>query len=219
MGYFPFFMEIEDKKGVVLGGGQVAARKVEKLLPFGPRLICIAPVICARIESLAQGSDQLTLIYSDACREDMEGACFVISATDREDVNAWAAQWCRERQIPVNVVDDREKCTFFFPALVQEGALTVGISSDGKCPAAASFIRKKVEKELPEGLGNTIEILGGLRERVLSEVADQKERAACLEKLFVFCREKAFQVKEEQVEAYMDQLLAERRGYWAEEKE
>ena len=41
MGYFPFFMEIEDKKGVVLGGGQVAARKVEKLLPFGPRLICI----------------------------------------------------------------------------------------------------------------------------------------------------------------------------------
>ena len=172
MGYFPFFMEIEDKKGVVLGGGQVAARKVEKLLPFGPRLICIAPVICGRIESLAQGSDQLTL-----------------------------------------------KCTFFFPALVQEGALTVGISSDGKCPAAASFIRKKVEKELPEGLGNTIEILGGLRERVLSEVADQKERAACLEKLFVFCREKAFQGKEEQVEAYMDQLLAERRGYWAEEKE
>ena len=117
------------------------------------------------------------------------------------------------------MVDDREKCTFFFPALVQEGALTVGISSDGKCPAAASFIRKKVEKELPEGLGNTIEILGGLRERVLSEVADQKERASCLEKLFVFCREKAFQVKEEQVEAYMDQLLAERRGYWAEEKE
>lgn len=76
-----------------------------------------------------------------------------------------------------------------------------------------------MEKELPEGLGNTIEILGGLRERVLSEVADQKERASCLEKLFVFCREKAFQVKEEQVEAYMDQLLAERRGYWAEEKE
>ena len=76
-----------------------------------------------------------------------------------------------------------------------------------------------MEKELPEGLGNTIEILGGLRERVLSEVADQKERAACLEKLFVFCREMAFQVKEEQVEAYMDQLLAERRGYWAEEKE
>ena len=140
MGYFPFFMEIEDKKGVVLGGGQVAARKVEKLLPFGPRLICIAPVICGRIESLAQGSDQLTLIYREACREDMEGACFVIAATDREDVNAWAAQWCRERQIPVNVVDDREKCTFFFPALVQEGALTVGISSDGKCPAAASFI-------------------------------------------------------------------------------
>ena len=116
------------------------------------------------------------------------------------------------------MVDDREKCTFFFPALVQEGALTVGISSDGKCPAAASFVRKKVEKELPEGLGNTIEILGGLRERVLSEVADQKERAAYLEKLFVFCREKAFQVEKEQVEAYMNQLLAERHGYWAEEK-
>lgn len=218
MGYFPFFMEIGEKKGVILGGGQVAARKVEKLLPFGPRLVCIAPEICARMESMAGGTDQLTLVYREACQEDMQGACFVIAATDREDVNAWAAQWCRERQIPVNVVDDREKCTFFFPALVREGALTIGISSDGKCPAAASFVRKRAEKELPEGLGNTIEILGGLREQVLLVSADQKERAAYLEKMFVFCREREFQVKKEQVEAYMEQLLAERRGYWAEEK-
>ena len=122
----------------------MAARKVEKLLPFGPRLICIAPVICARIESLAQGRISLRSYTGSLQGRDMEGACFVIAATDQgKTVKCLGGAVVQERQIPVNVVDDKGKCTFFFPALVQEGALTVGISSDGKCPAAASFIRKK----------------------------------------------------------------------------
>lgn len=203
MGYFPFFMDIGGKKGVILGGGRVAARKVEKLLPFGPVLTCIAPSIEEEIRELSRSDKKLTLVYREACEEDLAGACFVIAATDREEVNAWAAGWCRERNIPVNVVDDREKCGFFFPALIQEGPLTIGISTDGKSPAAASYVRKTVEQELPEGLGNTIEILGRLREVVRKMLPGQKERAACLERLFLYCRERDFRVGEKELEEYL----------------
>ena len=85
MGYFPFFMEIADKKGVIVGGGKVAARKVEKLLPFGPNLMVIAPQIdeCIRNQERQQreAGEVLLLLKERAfCMEDLEDADFVIAA-------------------------------------------------------------------------------------------------------------------------------------------
>lgn len=194
MGYFPFFMEIEKAKGVIVGGGRVAARKVEKLIPFGPALTVIAPKMDERLVQLERmlsrrRDEKATLVLE--CRnvqeQDLEGAAFVIAATDEEAVNAWVSEYCQRQKIPVNVVDDREKCTFFFPALVKDGALTVGISTDGKSPVAASYVRKEIEHKLPEGLGATIELLGMLREEVMETCGDQETRAGILEKLFFYC--------------------------------
>lgn len=194
MGYFPFFMEMEGAKGVIVGGGSVAARKVEKLIPFGPALIVIAPEIDGRILRLeamlkrrAEEKATLMLERREASPDDLEDAAFVVAATDEEAVNAWVSDYCKKRKIPVNVVDDREKCTFFFPALVKEGPLTVGISTDGKSPAAAAYVRKEISQKLPEGLGNTIEMLGMLRREVMQVSDDQAVRAGILEKLFAYC--------------------------------
>lgn len=194
MGYFPFFMELEGARGVIVGGGKVAARKVEKLLPFGPKLTVIAPEMDGRIVQLDKMLKRRTgeraallLECRKADEQDLEGAAFVIAATDEEAVNGWVSEYCKEKKIPVNVVDDREKCTFFFPALVKDGPLTVGISTDGKSPAAASYVRKEIEHKLPEGLGSTIELLGMLREEVKAVSGDQTVRAGILEKLFFYC--------------------------------
>lgn len=194
MGYFPFFMEIEGAKGVIVGGGRVAARKVEKLLPFGPVLTVIAPGMDERILRLEKqmrrrndGKAALVLVRREVEESDLEGAAFVIAATDAEKINARVSDYCREKKIPVNVVDDREKCTFFFPALVKDGPLTVGISTDGKSPAAAAYVRRETEQRLPEGLGNTIEMLGMLRSEVMAVSDDQTVRAGILEKLFSYC--------------------------------
>lgn len=194
MGYFPFFMEMERSKGVIVGGGKVAARKVEKLIPFGPALTVIAPEIDGRIMQLqkmlqhrADEKATLALECRKAAAEDLEGASFVIAATDEEAVNAWVFAYCKSKKIPVNVVDDREKCTFFFPALVKDGPLTIGISTEGKSPAAAAFVRKEIEQKMPEGLGRTIDMLGMLREDVKKVSEDQSVRAGILEKLFFYC--------------------------------
>ena len=197
MGHFPFFVEIGGKRGVIVGGGRVAARKVEKLLPFGPVLTVIAPRIedCMRTlekrpREQEHGAASLLLEERAFALEDLAGADFVIAATDEEAVNRRIAEYCQMARIPVNVVDDREKCTFFFPALVKEGALTVGISTDGKSPVAAAWVRRKITGTLPYGLGDTIDLMGQIRPLVMERVPQEDDRKRILEKLFLYCLEK-----------------------------
>ena len=194
MGYFPFFVELEGKKGVIVGGGTVAARKVEKLLAFGPDLTVIAPDIEACVKT--QGE----LLQKDAAgsrrfeertfrMEDLEGADFVIAATDDTALNGEIADYCKVRRIPVNVADDREKCTFFFPALVKDGPLTVGISTDGKSPFAASWVRREIAGMLPESIGEVIDLLGQIRPVVMELEEEESARKKLFERLFFHCME------------------------------
>ena len=217
MGHFPFFMEIEGKKGVIAGGGRVAARKVEKLLAFGPALTVIAPQIeeCMRIqEELLQEDAAASLLFleREVRAEDLEGADFVIAATNEESVNGWIADYCRKEKIPVNVVDDKEKCTFFFPALVKDGPLTIGISTDGQSPLTASWVRKEIAEKLPEGLGNVIELLGQMRPMVLQMYAEEDARKEILERMFLYCIEKDGKVTLEAAMAELNRIMAAAEG-------
>lgn len=209
MGHFPFFMEIERKKGVIAGGGRVAARKVEKLLAFGPALTVIAPQIeeCMRVQGeLLQEDAAASLLFleREVRTEDLKGADFVIAATDDERVNEWVADYCRKEKIPVNVVDDKEKCTFFFPALVKEGPLTIGISTDGKSPVAASWVRKEIARALPGEIGDTIDLLGQMRPLVMKIEAEEDARKELFERMFLYCMEKDGKVSLEDLQAYLE---------------
>lgn len=199
MGYFPFFMDITGKTGVVAGGGKVAARKVEKLLSFGPRLIVVAPEIEEEIRAQGRAAEKnkravLCLIERAFTMTDLDNADFVIAATDDEALNGRISDYCRRNHIPVNVVDDREKCSFFFPALVKEGDLTIGISTDGKSPAAASWVRKEIARALPQGLGKTIDLMGQMRPLVMQLGVQEKDRKHILEELFLYSVEKGGEV-------------------------
>lgn len=208
MGYFPFFMEIEGKKGVIAGGGRVSARKVEKLLEFGPDLVVIAPAFADSLMRLCEKQASVTLVKRRVTEEDLSDAAFVIAATDEEAVNGQISEYCREHRIPVNVVDDREKCTFFFPALVKQGPLTVGISTDGKSPAGAAWVRCRLQRELPEGIGGAIELLGQLREEVLASCPGQEKRADILEKLFLYSLRREGEVTLEELRALLHGMIS-----------
>ena len=214
MAYFPFYMDIAGKRGVILGGGRVAAGKIAALLPFAPQLVCIAPVICDEIERLAEtGTEEpgsLRLISRRAKEADLEGAFFVIAATDSPETNAWAAKLCREKGILINAVDDRKNCSFYFPALVKRGSVVVGISTGGCSPAAASWLRRKAERMVPEEMGAAVERLGELRDRVKESVPQAEERAELLKRLFSSCGERNFQVTDGELEELLEMLLQER---------
>ena len=195
MSYFPFFMEIKGQKCLVVGGGMVALRKIEKLLPFGVEITVVSPVFCAEIEEM----EGITRVCRGFEGNDIDEMLFVIGATDDEAVNAEISALCREKNIPVNIVDDPQKCTFFFPALVKRGEFVAGFSTGGGSPLAAQYIRKKVEDAVPEGFDRVVEVLSAVREQVKAEVPDIKRRENIFRQIFALALEKEGNITETEI--------------------
>lgn len=185
MAYFPFFMELDGADGFIVGGGTVALRKVEKLLPYGPRLTVAAPEIAAELEAIPG----LALLRQAFSPELLEGRRFVIAATDSRTLNREISELCRARSIPVNAVDDKDACTFLFPALVKRDGLSIGISTSGASPSAAVYLKKQINALLPERFGEILIWLEERREEVKASLTEEAERAACFSRLFTACLE------------------------------
>ena len=130
---------------------------------------------------------------------DIEGKLFVIGATDDESTNAEISNLCREKNIPVNIVDDPKKCTFFFPALVKQGEFVAGFSTGGGSPLAAQYIRQKVEDAVPAGFDRVVEVLSSVREQVKTEIPDIRKRERVFKEIFTLALEKEGNVTETEI--------------------
>lgn len=183
MGYFPFFVDLEQKNGLIIGGGTIALRKIKKLLPYGPRLTVAAPDICAEIIKIPG----LVLHRHSFTPELLDGMAFVIAATDDCRINRRISQACQARRILVNVVDGREDCAFLFPALVKQGSLSIGISTGGASPSAAIYLKEQIRPLVPENFGELLEYLDALRDEVKAALPDERQRAACFSRIFAIC--------------------------------
>ncbi len=172
MGYFPFFVDIKGKSGLIIGGGRIASHKVEKLLPFEPELTVIAPEIVPELLE----NPALDCKVRAFRKEDLEGRLFVVAASDDKELNQYAAKLCREKNILVNVVDEREECGFIFPSLVKEGKLTVGISTEGASPRIAADIRSKIAQELPDHMEQILDYLMQLRIQAKGRILEAGKR-------------------------------------------
>lgn len=160
MAYFPLFLDLSGKTALVVGGGPVAARKARVLLDYGPRVLVCAPSFAPELEQLS-GTELLRRPFSP---ELLEGVSLAVAATGDREVNHWVSGLCRARSIPVNVADSREDSTFLFPAVVRRGRLSVGISTGGASPAAAAYVRRTLERQLPESLEPILDWLEDQRE-------------------------------------------------------
>ena len=181
MGWFPFFIQLEGTHGLLVGGGRVALRKAEKLLPFGAQLTVVAPCICPPLAALPG----LTLCRRAFADSDLSPAPdFVIAATGDRALDRRIAALCRTRRILVNVVDDPAACGFYFPALVQRGRLCIGISTGGASPTAAAWLRQKIEALLPPGFDGILDRLAARREVVKAEGGSEVKRAERLQQAF-----------------------------------
>lgn len=174
MGWFPFFVSLKGKRGLLAGGGRVALRKAEKLLEYGAQLKIVSPEFCGELLTL-DGVKLEQRRFEDGDLE--ESLAFVIAATDDPQLNHHIAEMCKKKRIWVNVVDDPEFCTFFFPALIHHGPLSVGISTAGASPTAAVWLKKRIEKLIPPGFGTMLERLGRERQCTRDTVTNQEKRA------------------------------------------
>lgn len=200
MAYFPFFVDLASRRGLVVGGGRTALGKVRRLLEFGPALTVVAPEL---LDELAQ-TEGIRILRRAFRPEDIgQDTDFVIAATDDPALNRSISAICRERRIPVNVVDTAEACSFLFPALVRRGPLVVGISTSGCSPTASRDLRDRIAGLLPDQLGEILEWLGELRPTVRERAADEAERRAVYEALYRSAMEKGRILSPEETEVLL----------------
>ena len=185
MAYFPFFIDIEQKKCLVVGGGTVALRKVEVLLPYGAILIVVAPSIHEDIIAMAkEDSSQLVLNKREFEDKDLDGIDFCIAATQDEELNNRISSICKQKNILVNVVDVKEECSFIVPAIIHNEAYDIAVSSGGKSPIAASYLKRRIRESIPQDYGVLVEQLGIYRDYVKEQIPNQQIRAEVFRHLF-----------------------------------
>jgi uroporphyrin-III C-methyltransferase/precorrin-2 dehydrogenase/sirohydrochlorin ferrochelatase len=183
MDYFPIFLKLADEPVVVVGGGEVAARKIDLLLRTGAKVTVVAPEL---IESLANLVAAGTIVHfaSEFQPEHLNGARIAIAATDRQSINAWVAHQAERRNIPVNVVDDRELSRFIVPAIVDRSPVVVAVASSGDAPVLTRRLREKLETFLPQRLGVLAKLAGKLRPAVKARVEEPAARRRFWERFF-----------------------------------
>lgn len=196
MAYFPFFVELSGQNGLIVGGGVVALRKIEKLLPYQARLTVCAPSVLPEIEQIP-GLTLLRRPFADAM---LDGMSFVIAATDDAALNRRISALCQQRGTLVNVVDDQAACTFLFPALVKEGELSIGISTGGASPSAAVYLKEQISALLPDDFDQLLAYLGGLRAPVKARLPDGASRARFFARAFALCLRTGRPMSERQLE-------------------
>lgn len=178
MGYFPFFVDVENQNCLVVGGGVVALRKIEKLLPFNPNITVVSPKIHKEILSI----ENINIINRKFDFNDLKEKSFVITATDDKVLNKEIYNSCKENNIPVNTVDDKDNCSFIFPALAKNNGVTVAISTSGKSPLYAKYLRKKIESLIQDS-ESIVDNLSKYREKIKNEISLEENRKVAFEKL------------------------------------
>ena len=174
--YYPIYLDIENRDVVIIGGGNVCARKAETMMKYGARVTVVSPEFTDEIEQWAnEGRLQLKRkAYDDA---DLEGANIVIASTDIQSVNEQIAADCRARRIPVNVVDVTPLCEFIVPAIIETGSIQIAISTGGKSPALARTLKEDLQRTIGPEYAEVNDVLGTLRDgakQVLPTDVDRK---------------------------------------------
>jgi uroporphyrin-III C-methyltransferase/precorrin-2 dehydrogenase/sirohydrochlorin ferrochelatase len=175
MSFLPIFLRLQDRRCLVVGGGAVAARKVGQLLSAGARVTVVAPLLCRDLaERLERGEiAHEPRVFVPA---DLNEAWLVIAATDDPRQNGEVSALAQALRIPVNVVDDPERCGFIMPSVVDRAPVQIAISTGGASPVLARLLRARLETLVPAAYGRLAALMAAFRERVKSRFPEIGQR-------------------------------------------
>lgn len=171
----PIFFNIKNRHCVVIGGGDVAMRKVSMLLKASAAITLYSPEICHELQDLV-AAEKIKFVQTNFAPSQLQGACMVIAATDDEAVNEAVSLAAKAQNIPVNVVDAPALCTFTMGSIIDRSPVVVAISSEGNAPVLARYIRAKIETMLPATYGRIADIAGEFRDAVKAKFTTTQAR-------------------------------------------
>ncbi|NIA08823.1 MAG: bifunctional precorrin-2 dehydrogenase/sirohydrochlorin ferrochelatase [Nitrospiraceae bacterium] len=173
--YYPLFIDLKKKKVLVVGGGDVAERKVKGLLDTQACIKLVSPKITDSLEKWVS-KGLIDHIAREFVPGDLDSAWLVIAATDDPIVQEAVYREASAHRIFCNVVDQPELCSFIVPSTVRRGDLCLAISTGGKSPALAQHLRRKFEKELGPSYATYVSLLGALRELIKRSYPDSETK-------------------------------------------
>ncbi|MGQ0538937.1 MAG: siroheme synthase CysG [Gemmatimonadaceae bacterium] len=173
--YYPVFLDLRQRRAVVIGAGAVAAQKVQGLLEAGAHVTVVSPVISAALESLA-ASGAIAVERRSYRPGDLARAVIAVAATDNRKVNAAIWREAEIRGTLLNAVDDVDHCHFIAPSVHRQGDIAVAVSSGGKCPALAVRLREKIAPLVTGEHATLADFLGAVRPEVAELSLDAEQR-------------------------------------------
>jgi precorrin-2 dehydrogenase/sirohydrochlorin ferrochelatase len=179
---FPILLKLKAKKCVVVGAGKIAAAKAAGLLTSGARVVVIGPRAAGWIQSQARAG-KVIWRRRRFVAADVEQAFLVIAATDSNATNEAVFRACAERGVLCNVVDDPERCDFFYPAVVRRGPLQIAISTSGRSPALARRLRIELERQFGSEYSAWVEQVGEMRQKLRRRNLPAAERRRLLDQI------------------------------------
>jgi len=211
MDYFPVFLKLKDQPCLVVGAGEIAARKIELLARAGAKITVIANEISPTVSNL-QAAHHLTLLQKPFAPEDLGAFRLVVSATDDTETNHLVAKTASEQNIPVNVVDNPELCTFIFPAIIDRSPIIAAVSSGGAAPVLARLLRAKIETVIPPAYGQLAGLADKFRDKVKQHIKIPAQRRIFWENILQgSVAELVFAGKKQEAEQQLEQTLLKQK--------
>ena len=182
MRLYPININISNKNILIVGGGNVALRKIKILLKYTPNIKVVADKILPAIKKIEKKG--LIKVFERKYREDdINGIALVIGATSSKDTNEKIFIDATKKFVLCNIVDDPALCSFTVPSIIERGDLCVTIHTNGKCPTLSKEIRKKIEKIITKEYGNLLALLNATRQRLIKEKKSSKKIAIKLREI------------------------------------
>lgn len=207
MDFLPIFVDIKDKTCLVIGGGEIAARKVNLLLKAQSRVRIISPDLCPSLTELKNSGtiEHIEKRYTD---DDLSDGFLIIAATNDAETNRSIYEKAHALRIPVNVVDQPKLCTFIFPSIIDRSPVVAAVSTSGSSPVLARLIRSRLESLIPAGYGRLAELASRFRERVKQRFAKSADRRIFWENVLSSgVAERVFSGHMEEADAAMERAL------------
>lgn len=209
MDFLPVFLIIKSRSCLVVGGGEIARRKVGLMLRAGAIVRVISPELCSGLQSLAE-KGAIEYINRSYQEGDISGDVLVTAATDDSALNKAVAEAAKRQNIPVNVVNGVEESSFIMPSIIDRSPVIAAVSTGGASPVLARLIRARLESLIPSGYGRLAELAERFRDTVRSRFSEPSDRRRFWDKILQGgVAERVFSGHMEEAEIQLKQQLDE----------
>ena len=174
MAYYPILLDLHGKKAIVVGGGQIAQRKIETLLEYGADVQVIARELSPALKDHVEAG-RITWIGIEYDERDLSGAVLIIAATDSAVLNRRVSEEAKGQGILINAVDQPTDCSFIVPSVLRRGDLQIAVSTSGSSPVLAKKIRRTLEEQFGKEYELFLNLMGVLRKEILARELLQEE--------------------------------------------